>query len=191
MPKEIISNNGTNFVGANQELHELRNRLLSNHRLEGSITSKGIEWNFNPPSAPLLEGFMRQWSRQQKRAISAILQNTNINDEELLTVFTGAQLLINSRPLTYQTANPNYIVPLTPYHFLIGQIRGQFTLKLKQVIILNSAGEEFKGWLLIFGTDGCKNGCQAWALPVLQVTKVSSYAENPCSYLPLGKVVEV
>jgi len=61
-----------------------------------------------------------------KRAISAILQNADINDEELLTAFTGAELLINSRPLTYQTANPNDTAPLTPNHFFIGQIGGQF-----------------------------------------------------------------
>jgi len=68
---------------------------------------------------------MKLWLRQQKKAISAILQNADINDEELLTAFTGAESLINSRPLTYQTANPKDNVPLTPNH-LIGQIGGCF-----------------------------------------------------------------
>ena len=48
------------------------------------------------------------------------MQNADVNDEELLTAFTGAESLINSRPLTYQTVNPNDTVPLTPNHFLIG-----------------------------------------------------------------------
>ena len=61
-----------------------------------------------------------------KRAIFAILQNADINDE-LLTAFTGAESLINSRPLAYQTANPKDNVPLTPKtYFLIGQIGGWF-----------------------------------------------------------------
>ena len=61
-----------------------------------------------------------------KKAINAILQNAYINDEELLMAFTGAESLINSRLLTYQTANPKDNVPLTPNHFLIGQIGGRF-----------------------------------------------------------------
>ena len=61
-----------------------------------------------------------------KRPILAILANADINDEELMTAFTGAEALINSRPLTYQSANPEDNVPLTPNHFLHGQIGGQF-----------------------------------------------------------------
>ena len=61
-----------------------------------------------------------------KRAIFAILQNADINDE-LLTAFTGAESLINSRPFAYQTANPKDNVPLTPKtYFLVGQIGGWF-----------------------------------------------------------------
>ena len=62
-----------------------------------------------------------------KRAISAILGNADINDEELMNAFTGTESLINSRPLTYQLANPKDNVPLTPNHFLHGQVGGQFT----------------------------------------------------------------
>ena len=126
VPKEMMSDNGTNFVGTNQELRE----LLSNCRLEGSMRSKGIKWNFNPPSASHFGGVYGTMIKAAKRAISTIPQNADINDEELLTAFTGAELLINSRPLTYQTVNPNDTVPLTPNHFLIGQIGGQFAPKV-------------------------------------------------------------
>ena len=40
-----------------------------------------------------------------------------MNDEELITAFGGAEDLINSRPITYQTANPEDNMPLTPNHF--------------------------------------------------------------------------
>ena len=64
-----------------------------------------------------------------KRAIFAILGSADVNNEELMTTFTGAEAMINSRPLTYQSANPSDDVPLTPNHFLHGQIGrngGQF-----------------------------------------------------------------
>ena len=32
--------------------------------------------------------------------------------------YVGAESLINSRPLTYQSSHPADDVPLTPYHFL-------------------------------------------------------------------------
>ena len=61
-----------------------------------------------------------------KPAVYAILGNANITDEELMIAFTEAEALLNSRPLTYQSASPADDVPLTPNHFLIGQIGGQF-----------------------------------------------------------------
>ena len=61
-----------------------------------------------------------------KRAVNAVLGNADVTDEELTTAFTGAEALLNSRPLTYQSANPEDDIPLTPNHFLIGQIGGQF-----------------------------------------------------------------
>ena len=64
--------------------------------------------------------------KSAKKAIKAILGQADINDEELMTTIVGAEGLINSRPLTYQSANHTDDVPLTPNHFLHGQIGGQF-----------------------------------------------------------------
>ena len=61
-----------------------------------------------------------------KRAVNALLGNADVTGEELTTAFTGTEALLNSRPLTYQSANPEDDIPLTPNHFLIGQIGGQF-----------------------------------------------------------------
>ena len=61
-----------------------------------------------------------------KPAVNAVLGNADVTDEELTTAFTGAEALLNSRPLTYQSANPEDDIPLTPNHFLIGKIGGQF-----------------------------------------------------------------
>jgi len=49
VPEEMISDNGTNFVGANQELRKLRGRLIQNGKIEQSTKNKGIKWNLNPP----------------------------------------------------------------------------------------------------------------------------------------------
>ena len=40
-----------------------------------------------------------------------------------MTTFTGVEALMNSCSLTYQSANPKDVTPLTPNHFLHGQAR--------------------------------------------------------------------
>jgi hypothetical protein len=52
--------------------------------------------------------------KSAKRAIYGVLRDNDVTDEELITTFSGAESLISSRPLTYQTADPRDDVPLTP-----------------------------------------------------------------------------
>ena len=60
-----------------------------------------------------------------KEAIYAILSSADVTDEELLSAVVGAEGLIYSRPLTYQSVNPQDPVPLTLNH-LHGQLGGRF-----------------------------------------------------------------
>ena len=101
----MLSDNGTNFVAANKELCEL---ICKDPKVQSSIISKGIKWMFNPPYAPHFGGVFKIMIKSAK------------------TSFCGAEALINSRPLTYQSANVRDNVPLTPNHFLHGQMGGQF-----------------------------------------------------------------
>ena len=43
--------------------------------------------------------------KSAKRATYALLGNADINAEELMTAFTGAEDLLNLRTITYQKAN--------------------------------------------------------------------------------------
>ncbi|VDI54657.1 Hypothetical predicted protein [Mytilus galloprovincialis] len=122
LSKEIISDNRTNFVGANIELKELV-ALLDKDKIQNSISNQGIKWHFNPPLAPHFGGIHETMIKSAKRAIYAILGNADINDEELLTAFTGAKAFINPRPLTYQSADPK---DDTPNHFLHEQLGVHF-----------------------------------------------------------------
>ena len=126
VPEEMLSDNGTNFVGADQELRQLRNQVLQDGKLKESLINQGVKWIFNPPAAPHFGGVFETMIKAAKRAILAILGNADVNDEELTTAFTGAEALINSRPLTYQSASPEDDTPLTPNHFLHGQAGGKF-----------------------------------------------------------------
>ena len=86
------------------------------------MANKGIKWKFNPPGASHFGGFYEALIKSSKRAINAVLGNADITDEELLTAITGAEGLLNSRPLTYQSSDPKDEPVLTPNHFLHGQL---------------------------------------------------------------------
>lgn len=125
LPEEMFSDNGTNFKGADAELKLLMSKL-DDDRILQSAANKGVTWHFNPPLAPHFGGVHETMIKSAKKAIQAILGNADITDEELMTAIIGAEALINSRPLTYQSANPADDAPLTPNHFLHGQIGGHF-----------------------------------------------------------------
>ena len=54
VPEEMISDNGTNSVSANQELHELINHMFQSSRCKESLVCQRVKWTFNPPSAPII-----------------------------------------------------------------------------------------------------------------------------------------
>ena len=125
--QEVMLNSGTNFVGAKRtgvkrtELKELISKLdkskIANNENANNGANNGIKWYFNPPLGLHFGGIHEAMIRAAKRAIYGILSKADIIDEELSTAFTGREDLINSRPLTYQTANIDD-VPLTSNHFL-------------------------------------------------------------------------
>ena len=131
-PSYVISDNGTNFVGAEKEMREKINELDQEKIVKKTTQHHKIEWKFNPPSAPHFGGVFESMIKSAKRAIRAILGDAEITNEELHTAICGAEGLLNSRPITYVSSSPHDMVPLTPSHFLVGNLGGQY-LPLKIV----------------------------------------------------------
>ena len=125
LPHDQLKRIGTNFVGANTELKELICKL-DKSKIEKSAANNGIKWHFNPPSGTHFGGIHATMITAVKRAIYRILSKADITDEEVSTAFTGAEDLLNSRPLTYQIADIKDDIPLTPNHFLYGIAGGEF-----------------------------------------------------------------
>ncbi|PFX16135.1 hypothetical protein AWC38_SpisGene19602 [Stylophora pistillata] len=121
LPQEVVSDRDTNFVSANRELKELVEKL-DKVKICQRTANRGVTWIFNPPQAPHFGGAHEIMIKAAKKAIHAVLGEANVIDEELMTAFIGAESLLDSRRITYQTANPCDKTPLTPNHFLYGQV---------------------------------------------------------------------
>lgn len=103
----IYSDNGTNFVGANNEMTRLQERCAT----------EGIDWHFNPPSAPHFGG---AWERVVKEIKSLLPMEETYKEEVLRTVLTEIEFMINNRPLTHIPLDREDEEALTPAHFLLG-----------------------------------------------------------------------
>ena len=122
-PKLMLSDNGTNYVGAAREIKELVDNIDQDN-VQRMTSNQGVTWQFNPPAAPYFGGVFESMIKAAKRAIYAELSGADVNDEELQTVMIGAESLLNSRPLTMISGDHNDETVLTPNHFLIGQMGG-------------------------------------------------------------------
>ena len=94
-----------------------------------------------------------------KKAIYAVVGDRDVTDEELITVSTGVESLLNSRPLTYQSSDPRDDVPLTPNNFLQGQMGGQFPPESVPTTTFHprQRWRRFRTLFHEFGEDGLRN----------------------------------
>ena len=113
------------MVGVNTERKELISKL-DKSKIETSAANNGIKWHFNPPLVPHFGGAYETMIKAAKRAIYGILNKADTIDEVLSTAFTSVENLINSRPLTCQTADIKDDILLTPNHYLYGLAGGEF-----------------------------------------------------------------
>ena len=123
-PSTILSDHGSNFVGASKELTELA-RFLEEQRMQSNIVdfcaSQNIHWSFIPERAPHFGGLWESAVKSLKIHLRKVVGNGKLTFEELTTVLTQVEACLNSRPLVALPSDGDGIEALTPGHFLIGR----------------------------------------------------------------------
>ena len=116
--KEIRSDNGTNFTGAEKELRVMISSW-NQAKIHDTLLQKGIKWVFNPPAASHHGGVWEKLIRSTRKILGALTKEQVLDDECLQTLLCEAESIINGRPLTKVSDDPNDLEPLTPNHLLL------------------------------------------------------------------------
>ena len=82
---------------------------------------RDIRWRFSPPSAPHFGGVWERLVQSTKRTLYVILGDQTTTDEILITVVAEVEAILNGRPLTHVSVDPQEPEALTPNHFLLGR----------------------------------------------------------------------
>ncbi|GFX98642.1 integrase catalytic domain-containing protein [Trichonephila clavipes] len=116
-PSVIWSDNATNFKGARNILIEW-NKICKSSRIQLFSAEEGIEWNFIPPASPHFGELWEANIKSMKRILLRVAKSAIMNFEELTTLIAQIEAVLNSRPLSPLSSDPNDLNPLTPGHFL-------------------------------------------------------------------------
>ena len=120
--KTLYSDNGTNFVGAGNELGRLYKIVQDrDENLDRYTSSENITWKFLPPKSPNFGGLWEAGVKSFKYHLKRVVGEAKLNYEEFLTIVIQIEGMLNSRPLTPLSADMDDLEVLTPGHFLIGR----------------------------------------------------------------------
>jgi hypothetical protein len=122
--REMRSDCGTNFIGAERELttavqemnHNRLKEVLSNEYHADWI----IDWKRNPPAASHMGGVWERLIRTIRTILSTLMREHGqaLDDESLRTLLIEVECIVNSRPLTFPSSDAQDLHPLTPNHIL-------------------------------------------------------------------------
>ncbi|XP_070546930.1 uncharacterized protein [Ptychodera flava] len=113
----MISDNASTYLSAADEIRKLFyapdvKRYLANRR---------VQWSFIPKRAPWFGGFWERMIGLTKNGIKKVLGRAFVTFDELNTIVTEIEIMLNDRPLTYLYTDSEDTTPLSPSHLLQGR----------------------------------------------------------------------
>ncbi|KAL0850467.1 hypothetical protein ABMA28_012265 [Loxostege sticticalis] len=123
LPSDVYCDNGSTYKGARNKLDELyRLHASQSHQttVQTFASEKGIDFHFIPSYSPIFGGLWESGVKSVKYHLKRIVGKALLTYEQLNTVLVEIEGVLNSRPLTAVTSDPNDLSYLSPGHFLTG-----------------------------------------------------------------------
>lgn len=119
-PSDIYSDNGTNFHGADRELHNLLHDLHKDDQIYSFVANQSITWHFILPASPHFGGLWEAGVKSAKHHLRRVVGSQVLTFEELSTFLAQVEVCLNSRPISPLSTDVSDLACLTPGHFLTG-----------------------------------------------------------------------
>ncbi|GFT19581.1 integrase catalytic domain-containing protein [Trichonephila clavipes] len=118
---------------------------LVESEFQSFVADKGIHWKFIVERAPWWGGFYERLVKTIKDPLRKILGRALLTFEELSTILSEVEVIVNHRPLTYVENDPGEPEPLTPAHFLeLGYGDSKYPIHFIELIDATTAKESYK-----------------------------------------------
>lgn len=124
VPAVLYSDRGTNFTKSRVMLKEWRDFLSKEEdRIMTVASAVGTKWILNAPSFPNANGCAENCIKGSKSLIKRVVGDQILTFEEFATLLCRVEAVLNSRPITFVSADPNDqdLCYLTPGHFIVGR----------------------------------------------------------------------
>jgi len=142
----LYSDCGTNFVGADAQLHALFQPASQEvYKVIGRMADQGMRWQFNSPAAPHFGSLWEAAVKSVKHHLRRVIGETRLTFEEMATFLAEVEVCLNSRPVQALSEDPEDFSALTPGHFLIG---GPLNA-LPEPSLLNVLANQLTRWRLL------------------------------------------
>lgn len=118
--REIVSDHGSNFVGAYNEIERLKEHLrnLAEYPFAEEFN---LKWRFTTERASHHGGIFEAAVKSAKKHLLRVIGEQRLTFEEYCTVLTQVEACLNSRPMGRMSDDPGDLKVLTPAHFIIGE----------------------------------------------------------------------
>lgn len=121
-PSNIYSDNGSNYIGAHNQLNEIYTFLKDNSNfISRNLLVEKVNWHFIPVNSPNFGGLWEAGIKSIKSHLKRVMGNGSLTFEGFATLLAQVEGIMNSRPLCPMSDDPDDNTALTPAHFLIGR----------------------------------------------------------------------
>ncbi|XP_021352865.1 uncharacterized protein LOC110449992 [Mizuhopecten yessoensis] len=191
--KEIRSDRGTNFIGAADEL-KLNVINVEDGAVHACLRNSGITWRFNAPHSSHMGGVWERMIGIARNILNAMLLDVRTKDlthEVLVTLMAEVTAMMNSRPLSLISSDPEDPVILTPAILLNVQYNPSVSVNLGEKDMYKKQWKMVQVLSDIFWNNFASQGCSIryspihpWRISRRNRSSREAQSSGNCGYAP-------